>query len=35
MEVIDRLATEQFPNAFSAREGQIFDIGLTLREHIR
>lgn len=35
MEVIDRLAMDQFPNSFSAREGQIFDIGLTLKEHIR
>lgn len=37
IEAIDRVAKEQFPGAFSAREGQIFDInGLAyLREHIR
>lgn len=36
IEAIDRLAVNQFPNAFSAREGQVFDVdGLTLREHIR
>jgi len=35
IETIDRLAMDQFANAFSAREGQIFDIGPILREHIR
>jgi len=37
IEAIDRQATNQFPTAFSAREGQVFDVsGLELlRQHIR
>ena len=36
IDAIDRVAIEQFPGAFSAREGQIFDVDdLMLIEHIR
>ncbi len=36
IDAIDRLALDQFPGAFSAREGQIFDVDdLMLVEHIR
>lgn len=36
IDAIDRQASTQFPGAFSAREGQVFDVdGLTLVEHIR
>lgn len=36
IDAIDRLAANEFAGAFSAREGQVFDVdGLTLVEHIR
>jgi phosphoribosyl 1,2-cyclic phosphodiesterase len=36
IEAIDRMAIDQFAGAFSAREGQIFNVdGLILSEHIR